>query len=126
MFPAVGLVAEWTLELFHHPAAPARSDPNCCAVTPIDVSLAHQLLEMLLEAGLVSKLATTVGAAERPVRPIVGRLEVVVEEALFREVLIAVVADEGALPRVYPVVDVQVGLAGVRLLADGARERFLA
>jgi hypothetical protein len=51
---------------------------------------------------------------------------VVVEEALLCEVFVAVVADKGAFPGVHAVVHVQVGLARVCLLADRAREGFLA
>lgn len=81
---------------------------------------------MLLEAGLVGKLPGTVGALERPLRPVVRRLQVIVEEALLGEVLVAVVAHEWSFPSVHTVVDVEMGLAGVGLLADAAYERLFA
>lgn len=73
---------------------------------------------MLFEAGLVGKLARAVWALERAFGAVVRSLKVVVEEALLREVLVAVYADEGAFPGVHAVVHVEVRLARVSFLAD--------
>ena len=72
------------------------------------VSLAHLLLQVLLQAGLVRKFPTTVWTLERPVNSIVSCLEMVVEEPLLREVLVAVDADKRSLASVNPIVDIQV------------------
>ena len=90
------------------------------------VSLAHLLLQVLLEAGLVGEFATAVRTFQRSVNSVVSRLEVIVQEALLREVLVAVDADKRSLSGVNPIVDVQVGLPRVRLLADCAYKWFLA
>ena len=106
LLPAVGLVAERALELFHQavpapvtaPAIPRRPSPAAA----VHVALAHLLLEVLLEAGLVGKLAGTVGALQGAVGSVVGRLQVVVEEPLLRKVFITVVANEGTFAGVDP------------------------
>ena len=99
LFPAVRLVTERTLELLGHSAVVE------VPVAPLDVPLAHLLLEVLLEAGLVGELPEAVGALERhalgaapsaPAGPSashtartsgVRSLHVVVQEALLGEVL---------------------------------------
>ena len=72
------------------------------------VSLAHLLLQVLLQAGLVRKFPTTVWTLERPVNSIVSCLEMIIEEPLLREVLVAVDADKRSLTGVNPIVDIQV------------------
>ena len=106
------------------------------AALPVDVLDAHLFLEVLLEAGLVGELPEAVGALERHALATPGAapsgtssvcgLQVVIEEALLGKVLAAVRADEGPLPGVHPVVDVEVALARVRLGAHRAHERLLA
>jgi hypothetical protein len=51
---------------------------------------------------------------------------VVVEKALLREVLVAVVAHKRALPSVDSIMHVEMRFARVSLLADGAGEGFLS
>ena len=89
------------------------------------VSLAHLLLQVLLEACLVSEFSAAVWTFERSVNSVVSSLQVVVEEALLCEVLVAVDADKRPLPSVNSIVDIQVGLPCVRLLADCAYKWFL-
>ena len=72
------------------------------------VSLAHLLLQVLLEACLVREFATAVRTFQRSVDSVVSRLEMVVEEALLCEVLVAVDADKRSLSGVNPIVDIQV------------------
>ena len=72
------------------------------------VSLAHLLLQVLLEACLVSKFAAAVWTFQRSVNSVVSSLEVVVQEALLCEVLVAVDADKRSLSSVNPIVDIQV------------------
>ena len=55
-----------------------------------------------------------------------GRLHVIVEEPFFREVFATGHTNKGPLTGMDPVVNVQVGLAGVGLGADGADEGLLA
>ena len=90
------------------------------------VSLAHLLLQVLLEACLVSKFAAAVWTFQRSVNSVVSSLEVVVQEALLCEVLVAVDADKRPLSRVNSVVHVEVRLPCVGLLADCAYKRLLA
>jgi hypothetical protein len=133
LFPAVRLIAEGTLELLGH-SSPAHGSRNhrrrrsgaAAAAPAVHIPLAHQLLQMLFEARLVGELPAAVGATQRTLHPVVRGLQVIIQEALLSEVFVAVVADKGTLPGVHAVVDVQVGLACVRLLADGASEGFLA
>ena len=68
LFPTVRLVTEWTLELL------SNSSVVEIAVAPLDVPLAHLLLEVLLQAGLVGKLSRTVWALERTVQSVMGSL----------------------------------------------------
>ena len=68
LFPAVRLVTERTLELLGH------SSVIDIPVAPLDVPLAHLLLEVLLQAGLVGKLSRTVWALERTVQSVMGSL----------------------------------------------------
>ena len=120
LLPAVRLVTEGALELLRN------STCREVAVGTFHVSLAHLLLQVLLEAGLVGEFATAVRTFQRSVNSVVSRLEVIVQEALLREVLVAVDADKRSLSGVNPIVDVQVGLPRVRLLADCAYKWFLA
>ena len=90
------------------------------------VSLAHLLLQVLLQAGLVRKFPATVWTLEWSVNSIVSCLEMVVEEPLLREVLVAVDADKRPLSRVNSVVHVEVRLPRVGLLANCAYKRLLA
>ena len=125
MFPAVGFITEGALELFSHGPGVAAT-AAAAALAPVHVLLAHLLFEMLLEAGLVGKLPGAVGTLERAVHPVVRRLQVVVEEALLGEVLVAVVADKGPLTGVHAVVHVEMGLARVRFVTDLAHKRLLS
>ena len=90
------------------------------------VSLAHLLLQMLLQTSFVGKLPGAVGALQRAVQAVVRRLHVVVEEPFLGEVLVAVFTDERSFPGVDPVVDVQMGFSGVSLLTNAAYKWFLA
>ena len=54
-----------------------------------------------------------------------GRLHMIVEEPFFREVFATGHANKGPLTGMDPVVNVQVGLSGVGLGADGADEGLL-
>ena len=54
-----------------------------------------------------------------------GSLHVIVEEPFFREVFATGHANKGPLTGMDPVVNVQVGLSGVGLGADGADEGLL-
>jgi len=93
-------------------------------LTPVQVLDTHLLLQVLLQACLVSELTEAVGTLEGSVVTVVGRLRVVVQKPLLSEVLAAVSADEGSFSGVDPVVDVEVGLAGIGLGADCTDERF--
>ena len=101
LFPAVRLVTERTLELLGHSAVVE------VPVAPLDVPLAHLLLEVLLEAGLVGELSGAVGALERTVHSVMGGLEVVVEEPLLSKILIAILADKRPFSSVDPVVNIE-------------------
>ena len=120
MFPAVGLITEGALELLSH------GPVGRVATGPLDVSLAHLLLEMLLETSFVGKLPGAVWTFERPVCSIVSRLEMVIEESLLSEILIASLTDERPLSGVNPVVDVEMRFSSVGLLTNCAYEGFLA
>ena len=72
------------------------------------VSLAHLLLQVLLETCLVSEFAAAVRTFQRSVNSVVSRLEMVVQEALLCEVFVAVDADKRSLASVNPIVDIQV------------------
>ena len=95
-------------------------------MAPLDVPLAHLLLQVLLQTGLVGKFARTVWTFERPVCSIVSRLEMVIEESLLSEILIATLTDERPLSGVNPVVDVEMRFSSVGLLTNCAYEGFLA
>jgi hypothetical protein len=131
LLPAVGFVAEWALKLLSHAAAAAAaatsgeaSWPDAAA--PIDVALAHELLQVLLQAGLVGEFSAAIRASQGSICAVVRSLEVVVEKALLREVLVAVVAHKRALPSVDSIMHVEMRFARVSLLADGAGEGFLS
>ena len=120
LFPAVGLITEGALELLGH------SSVGWVAARPLDVPLAHLLLEVLLETSFVSELSGAVGALQRAVSPIVSSLQMIIEEPLLSEVFVATLADEGPLPGVDPVVDIEMRFPRIGLLAYCAHERLLA
>lgn len=90
------------------------------------VSLAHLLLQVLLQTCLVSKFAATVWTFQRSVNSVVSRLQVVVEEAFLGEVFVAVDANKRSLASVNAIVNVQMRLPSVGFLADCAHKWFLA
>ena len=120
LFPAVGLITEGALELLGH------GPVGRAAAGPLDVPLAHLLLEMLLETSFVGKLSGAVWTLERPVRPIVRGLEMVIEEPLLSEILVAALTHEWSLPGVNPVVNIKMRFPSVGFLTNRANERFLA
>ena len=120
MFPAVGLITEGALELL------SDGPVGRVAAGPLDVSLAHLLLEMLLETSFVGELPETVWTLEWPVCSIVSRLKVVVQKSLLSEILIAALTHERSLSGVNPVVDVEMGFSSVGLLTNCAYKGFLA
>ena len=61
MFPAVGLITKGALELF------CDGPVNRVAAVPLNVPLAHLLLEMLLKTSFVGELSGAVRTFERPV-----------------------------------------------------------
>ena len=101
MFPTVALVAEFAAEGFGMGAAAAAGRPG--AVASGQVLHAHQLLEVLFEAGLVGELPEAVGTPQGAVDPgVVRRLQVVVEKPLLGKVLGALGTPEGPLSGVHP------------------------
>ena len=90
------------------------------------VSLAHLLLQVLLEARLVSEFPTAVRTFQRSVNSVVSRLQMVVEEAFLGEVFVAVDANKRSLASVNAIVNVQMRLPSVGFLADCAHKWFLA
>ena len=101
LLPAVGLITEGALELLGHGAAAQ------VAGAPLDVPLAHLLLQVLLQAGLVGKFARTVWTLERPINSVVSCLEVIVEKSLLSKILIAVLAYKRAFSCMNPVVNIK-------------------
>ena len=106
------------MELFGDTGAPD------IAIAPLDVPLTHLLLEMLLQAGLVGKLPGAVGALERTVQPIVGRLKVVIEKPLLCEVFVAPLAHKRPLTGMDSVVHIQMGFSSIGFLTDAAYKRL--
>ena len=101
LFPTVRLVTERTLELL------SNSSVVEIAVAPLDVPLAHLLLQVLFEAGLVGKLSETVGAFERTVYSVMGSLEVIVKKSFLSEILIAILAYKRPFSCMNPVVNIK-------------------
>ena len=95
-------------------------------MTSVEIFGAHLFLEMLFQTGLVGKFSKAIGAFERTVITTVRCLHVIVEEPFFREIFATGHTNKGPFTGVDAVVNVQVGLAGVGLGADGADERLLA
>ena len=118
LFPAVGLVTEWTLELFGH-----TGSANV-AIAPLDVPLTHLLLEVLLQTGLVGKLPRAVGTLERTVQAIVSRLEMVIEKPLLSEVFVAPLAHKRPLTGMDSVVHIQMGFSSIGFLTNAAYKRL--
>ena len=144
LFPAVALFAERTSKLLGMNAGAAAltrtrasnltagtSSAGATAgaaagLTSIEIFGAHLFLEMLFQTCLVSKFAKAIGAFEGSIIAAMGRLHVIVEEPFFREVFATGHTNKGPLTGMDAVVNVQVGLAGVGLGADGADEGLLA
>ena len=101
LFPTVRLVTERTLELL------SNSSVVEIAVAPLDVPLAHLLLQMLLQAGLVGKFPRTVWTFERPIHSVVSSLEMIVEKSLLSKILIAVLAYKRTFSCMNPVVNIK-------------------
>ena len=81
---------------------------------------------MLLQTSFVGKLPRTVWAFERSLNPIMGSLKMVIEKSLLSEIFVASFADKWSLTSVDPVVDIEMGFSGIRLLTNCAYKRFLA
>ena len=137
LFPAVALFAEGTSKLLgmnaslvraaaHAGRASAAACAMACVLTSVQILGAHLLLEMLFQTGLVCKFAKAIGAFERPIVATVGSLHVIVEEPFLREVFATGHADKRPFAGMNAIVNVEVGLAGVGLGANGADEGFLA
>ena len=147
LFPAVALFAERTSKLLGMNAGAAaaaltrtRAASNLTAasgqtsaaataaarLTSIKIFGAHLLLQMLFQTCLVSKFPKAIGAFEGTVITTMGRLHMIIEEPFFREIFATGHTNKGPLTGMDAVVNVQVGLAGVGLGADGADEGLLA
>ena len=145
LFPAVALFAERTSKLLSMnagaaaltrtrasdltagtSAAAAAATASAAGLTSIEIFGAHLFLQMLFQTCLVSKFAKAIGAFEGSIITAMGRLHVIVEEPFFREVFATGHTNKGPLTGMDAVVNVQVGLAGVGLGADGADEGLLA
>ena len=118
MLPAVALLTKGAGKLL------GMSPVTLSTLTPVQVLDAHLLLQVLLQARLVSKLAEAVGTLERSVLAVVGRLSVIVEKSFFGEILSAIGADKRTLAGVDSVVNVEMRFSSIRLRADGADERL--
>ena len=81
---------------------------------------------MLLETSFVCELSGAVWTLERPVRPIVRGLEMVIEEPLLSEILVAALTHERSLSGVNPIVNIKMRFPSVGFLTNRANERFLA
>ena len=143
LFPAVALFAERTSKLLSMNAGAAAltrtrasnmtagtsaadATASAAGLTSIEIFGAHLFLQMLFQTCLVSKFAKAIGAFEGSIITAMGRLHVIVEEPFFREVFATGHTNKGPLTGMDAVVNVQVGLAGVGLGADGADEGLLA
>jgi hypothetical protein len=142
LFPAVALFAERTSKLLSmNAAALTRTRASnltagtssagatagaAAGLTSIEIFGAHLFLQMLFQTCLVSKFAKAIGAFEGSVIAAMCRLHMVVEEPFFREVFATGHTNKGPLTGMDAVVNIQVGLAGVGLGADGADEGLLA
>ena len=142
LFPAVALFAERTSKLLSMNAGAAAltrtrasnltagtsaaAATAAAGLTSIEIFGAHLFLQMLFQTCLISKFAKAIGAFEGSIIAAMGRLHVIVEEPFFREVFATGHTNKGPLTGMDAVVNVQVGLAGVGLGADGADEGLLA
>jgi hypothetical protein len=143
LFPAVALFAERTSKLLSMNAgaaaltrtrasnltagtSAAAATASAAGLTSIEIFGAHLFLQMLFQTCLVSKFAKAIGAFEGSIISAMGRLHVIVEEPFFRKVFATGHTNKGPLTGMDAVVNVQVGLAGVGLGADGADEGLLA
>ena len=142
LFPAVALFAERTSKLLSMNAGAAAltrtrasnltagtsaaAAASAAGLTSIEIFGAHLFLQMLFQTCLISKFAKAIGAFEGSIIAAMGRLHVIVEEPFFREVFATGHTNKGPLTGMDAVVNVQVGLAGVGLGADGADEGLLA
>ena len=142
LFPAVALFAERTSKLLSMNAGAAAltrtrasnltagtsaaATATAAGLTSIEIFGAHLFLQMLFQTCLISKFAKAIGAFEGSIIAAMGRLHVIVEEPFFREVFATGHTNKGPLTGMDAVVNVQVGLAGVGLGADGADEGLLA
>jgi len=140
LFPAVALFAERTSKLLSMNAGAAAltrtrasnmtagplAATAAAGLTSIEIFGAHLFLQMLFQTCLVSKFPKAIGAFEGSIIPAMCRLHMIVEEPFFREIFATGHTNKGPLTGMDPVVNVQVGLAGVGLSAYGADEGLLA
>ena len=140
LFPAVALFAERTSKLLSMNAGAAAltrtrasnltagplAATAAAGLTSIEIFGAHLFLQMLFQTCFVSKFPKAIGAFKGSIIAAMCCLHVIVEEPFFREIFATGHTNKGPFTGMDAVVNVQVGLAGVGLGADGADERLLA